>query len=453
MSSAPIAPEETAAAASAAVEASENPSELSAAGQPTGPPTGPAAAVHILKKILGSSAHASSLSAADTATAKAALSWAEELDTRWSAPKFSDGAPLAKTLSNAPDLPADMIGDMLVLDFDLKRVTSLEGVGTALALPRVARAIFNHYDFMSTLKTDPATFIQWSCAIAAAYRPSNPYHNQVHAADVMLTSNSYVIAAGIGEKLSPMERALLLVGAIIHDVGHPGRMNPYLAQTEPELALTYRHAPGLLEAFHAETGLAITRRQGQNILAGLDGDEYKAAHKTIVDLVLATDLSQQGIVLGQWKGRKDAETGAYDLDLDASPDDRMLVMKMIIKAADVSNPAKSLAVYRDWTDAIMTEFYAQGDEERDLGMPVSAMPQCDRTKPQLAGGQIGFIMFVVKPIFAGLVDYFPSLQATIDNLDSNTEFWKAIKGREDISEEGLCIPSDLPDFVWSYPDW
>ena len=81
------------------------------------------------------------------------------------------------------------------------------------------------------------------------------------------------------------------------------------------------------------------------------------------------------------------------------------------------------------------------------------MPQCDRTKPALAGGQIGFIMFVVKPIFAGLVDYLPSLQQTVDNLDSNTEFWKACKGREDIDDAKCCIPSDLPDFVWSYPDW
>ena len=268
----------------------------------------------------------------------------------------------------------------------------------------------------------------------------------------MLTANSYVIAAGVEQKLSVLERALLLLAAIIHDVGHPGRMNPYLAQTEPELALTYRHAPGLLEAFHAETGFAITRRRGQNIFEGLSEDDFKVARKTVLELVLATDLSQQSAVLQQWNSKKN-DAGIFDLDLGARPEDRLLVMKMFIKAADVSNPAKSLRVYRDWTDAIMAEFYAQGDEERDLGMPVSAMPQCDRTKPALVAGQLGFISFVVKPIFTCLVDYFPTLQPTTDNIDSNISFWKACKERKDITDEGLCFPSDLPEFVWSYPSW
>lgn len=47
-------------------------------------------------------------------------------------------------------------------------------------------------------------------------------------------------------------------------------------------------------------------------------------------------------------------------------------MQVIMKAADVSNVAKPFATAREWTDRIMTEFYAQGVREKELGLPISA---------------------------------------------------------------------------------
>ena len=41
--------------------------------------------------------------------------------------------------------------------------------------------------------------------------------------------------------------------------------------------------------------------------------------------------------------------------------DRMLVMKMIIKMADINTPTKSLELHRKWTERITEEFYQQVD--------------------------------------------------------------------------------------------
>jgi hypothetical protein len=49
----------------------------------------------------------------------------------------------------------------------------------------------------------------------------------------------------------------------------------------------------------------------------------------------------------------------------------MMFLKLLLKAADVSNPAKATPLYLFWTDRIIEEFYAQGDEEKQLGLPVS----------------------------------------------------------------------------------
>ena len=47
-------------------------------------------------------------------------------------------------------------------------------------------------------------------------------------------------------------------------------------------------------------------------------------------------------------------------------------MKMLMHSSDVSNPCKVLEVAKRWTSAIMTEFWDQGDGEKEREMPVSA---------------------------------------------------------------------------------
>ena len=39
--------------------------------------------------------------------------------------------------------------------------------------------------------------------------------------------------------------------------------------------------------------------------------------------------------------------------------DRIAFMELLVKAADVSNPAKATPLYLAWTDRILEEFYAQ----------------------------------------------------------------------------------------------
>ena len=52
------------------------------------------------------------------------------------------------------------------------------------------------------------------------------------------------------------------------------------------------------------------------------------------------------------------------------------VLQSLVHCADLSNPAKPLALYRQWNDRIMQEFFRQGDLERQQGLEIS--PMCDR---------------------------------------------------------------------------
>lgn len=69
--------------------------------------------------------------------------------------------------------------------------------------------------------------------------------------------------------------------------------------------------------------------------------------------------------------------------------DRLLVMEIIIKLADVNGPMKEHPLHCQWTDRIASEFYEQGDEERSLNLPVSLY--MDRSDPRLPELQKSFI--------------------------------------------------------------
>lgn len=64
----------------------------------------------------------------------------------------------------------------------------------------------------------------------------------------------------------------------------------------------------------------------------------------------------------------------------------MQVLRNLVHCADLSNPTKPLAVYRQWTERIMEEFFRQGDKERERGMEIS--PMCDKHTASVEKSQV-----------------------------------------------------------------
>ena len=372
--------------------------------------------------------------------------------------------------------------NLLDLDFDVRQVVSM--VGSRSVLSFVAERICSRLNLLDSKPERIATFSSFIGAVEMSYDSSNAYHNSIHAADVALTAASFLEHTGITQQVESSEstwrdsRLALLVAAAVHDVGHPARMNPFMVATKQPLTLPYTDTAGVLEAMHAARFLDILRQPGSNVFEHLDEMAANRTRETVVDLVLATDLTKQGDIMAQWNAKKSSSSSSssssstaaaedvpgWNLDLSAGSGDRTLFLKMVIKAADVSNPAKALPLYLFWTNRILEEFYDQGDEERRMGIPVTSMPQCDRHKPAVVGGQKGFIAFVVKPTFEALAGFSAAvlaapgvvgrsevrsvaprgLQSTLDNIASNVAFWKEVE--DNVSAETLattCFPSDI----------
>lgn len=123
-----------------------------------------------------------------------------------------------------------------------------------------------------------------------------------------------------------------------------------------------------------------------------------------------------------------------------SPEDRQLLLCLLLHCADIGNPLRPVHIARKWANRVLDEFFRQvgtasntmrgesiivslwekkehslgqsmhcdllrllrllplqGDMERAAGLPIS--PMCDRSRATLPQSQINFIEFVVAPLY------------------------------------------------------
>merc|ERR1712100_711662 len=71
---------------------------------------------------------------------------------------------------------------------------------------------------------------------------------------------------------------------------------------------------------------------------------------------------------------------------------------------------------------VLEEFFAQGDQEKMLGVPVQFLN--DRDKLNRPNSQIGFLEFMIAPYFASLIRLFHHLHEYGDYLRDNIGRWE-----------------------------
>ena len=75
---------------------------------------------------------------------------------------------------------------------------------------------------------------------------------------------------------------------------------------------------------------------------------------------------------------------------------------MLLHSADVAHPTKEWSLHQEWTARCMEEFFSQGDREKEMGLDVS--PLCDRNTTTVPQSQIGFIDYIIVPLFSTVND-------------------------------------------------
>jgi hypothetical protein len=269
-----------------------------------------------------------------------------------------------------------------------------------------------------------------------------PFHNLGHATDCVHMVARLLRRIGTDEFLTELEQYALLIGGISHDLGHPGVNNGFLSEVGHELALQYNDRSPL-ENMHCAKLYTIVAEEDTNVFAKLTRDQYKEVRKHCIETILHTDMmSHQSMVkdlqmayqmnseafVMSSADSEDMESRQGELDVFRQPDCKAMIMNCVLHSADVSNPCRVWETTRGWSMLVIEEFFAQGDEERKLGIPVQFLN--DRHKLNKPNSQIGFIEFMIAPFYFAQIKLWPTMAEMGDELVANLSHWEAMWASE-----------------------
>eukprot|EP00441_Pelagodinium_beii_P015266 CAMPEP_0197653226 /NCGR_PEP_ID=MMETSP1338-20131121/34927_1 /TAXON_ID=43686 ORGANISM="Pelagodinium beii, Strain RCC1491" /NCGR_SAMPLE_ID=MMETSP1338 /ASSEMBLY_ACC=CAM_ASM_000754 /LENGTH=499 /DNA_ID=CAMNT_0043228263 /DNA_START=33 /DNA_END=1532 /DNA_ORIENTATION=+ len=270
------------------------------------------------------------------------------------------------------------------------------------------------------------------------YSPTATYHGAAHAIDAMGTVAWFLSLEGFAERFTRMDHLVVYVAAGIHDVGHPGTNNLFHSKTMSELAIRYNDR-SVLENFHVALAFETLQKPALNWFTLLEKDFHSPdspselhvdlqqyVRRGLISMVLATDMAKHATQLQDLKNVVEAEKKGFNPEVDKQRalENKLLLLETVLHAADISNPWKPQKIMLAWTHRVLDEFWAQGDQEQTLGLPIS--PLCDREAgvKSVPKGQLGFINFVIVPYLNPIVDLVPEAREAMQQLEENKQFWE-----------------------------
>nr|KAF6379753.1 phosphodiesterase 9A [Myotis myotis] len=147
----------------------------------------------------------------------------------------------------------------------------------------------------------------------------------------------------------------------------------------------------------------------------------------MITLILATDMARHAEIMDSFKEKME--------NFDYSNEEHMTLLKMIlIKCCDISNEVRPMEVAEPWVDCLLEEYFMQSDREKSEGLPVA--PFMDRDKVTKATAQIGFIKFVLIPMFETVTKLFPAVEESmLQPLWESRDRYEELKQMDDAMTE------------------
>ncbi|XP_057871704.2 uncharacterized protein LOC131078078 [Cryptomeria japonica] len=312
--------------------------------------------------------------------------------------------------------------------------------------------IFEDLLIFDVFLIDRQKFRTFVDSVSAQYHTNVPYHNFRHACDVLHCTYLLLTTVEAGKSLNNLEKLALALAALCHDVDHPGLTNAFLINCNDPLAIRYNDI-SVLENHHASTTVkTLLAHESVNILSNLSDSVQRQVRKLMVNVIISTDMSLHADVLKSVKERmnesrhfqfsppytpeKDGSRFDSSSTLDSSStSDALLLMRMLIKCADISNIMKSFSLSKRWAELLLIEWFRQGDLEKKLGLLVSK--NMDREDPStLQNITVGFINYVGKELYETTSLLLPKMQdEVLPNLRANLHHWTCYNAKGYFEEE------------------
>ncbi|KAL4460858.1 hypothetical protein ABPG74_016330 [Tetrahymena malaccensis] len=316
--------------------------------------------------------------------------------------------------------------------FELEKMT--KGQETSFLL----LYLFQQNNILASVDIEPDILSNFFKQIEKGYK-DNLYHNRLHAFDVLQTANFFLKSCNFIElaAINEFELCTIYISAACHDYDHPGVNNAFIINTFHDIALTYngkniysikykylikllfkKKDQSVLENHHASKTFQMFNDPNLDITVNFTKEQYRLFREMVISIILSTDMAKHFSDIAKLKSR----LGTDDYDIKGK--DKQMCIDTIIHACDVSNPVKTWNVYQQWAHKVLSEFWSQGDQERSQGLQITYL--CDRYTTNTAKSQVGFIDFIVKPLYEIICNFLPELKNYMQQIDSNKQRWNEL---------------------------
>jgi hypothetical protein len=341
-----------------------------------------------------------------------------------------------KTTASA-SLPA-LAQELLESSFDAWQLDTLALSEASMQRPLSSLGVFlfHKLGFVEHFQLDGQKLASFFEVIENGYNASNSYHNRAHAASVMHSMHALCHKVGLAEIAAKafdtaasddhLERMACLFAAATHDYEHPGVNNDFLVKTRNERAIRYNDK-NVNEHHHCAAAFLVLSDPKNNFLADLPRPAFDRFRRLVIDLVLATDMADGETIRKRFMDALDAQSKENDSHqapfVPKSSQEAILLLQVAMKCCDLGHLMLDWDLHVKWVRLLEQEFFAQGDQEKDLGLPVSFI--MDREKPGASATQVGFFDFVVLPLFRALEKATsPKTEPLMLTLLDNYQKWK-----------------------------
>ena len=220
-----------------------------------------------------------------------------------------------------------------------------------------------------------------------------------------------------------------LIAASGHDINHPGNNNLYEINTYSVLSLFYNDR-SVLENYHIYCLFDLINNNELNIFDIYSAAENKLIRKTIINNILATDMTTHKT---EYDNLKEIVNKSKLLDKEDTlhniifedKNNKIMFSSQLVHLADISNPTKKFGLYKKWVDLVFEEFFIQGDKERSQSLPISML--CDRNNTNIPASRIFFINFFIKDHLTLFLELSQGFKELLEQAESNIRRWEAIK--------------------------
>lgn len=225
------------------------------------------------------------------------------------------------------------------------------------------------------------------------------YHNFHHAIDVVCSTIYLMKKLKNNYKFDQTEQIGIVLGALLHDVGHYGKTGKYVSTYDKEKYEKFGKTT-TLEKYHLNLGLRLIDESG--IFKNVNKNCVTKIKKIIKSVILSTDPT---IKIN---------------DIPINP-----LYNTIIRCADISSVQKLFNVHKKWSRALTKEFYLEGHDLKTKHGVKTIDQLFDSSKKNcFSKQQEGFYAFYVEPHFNKLKPYLYNYNEIWHKIQTNKYLWQ-----------------------------